>query len=197
MLLDSMEHLPRPWCSTAVSTCLPSMTSGGPLRGDARQQRAGELGPLPVPRRTLAALVGQLSTRSHAFRTRWAAHDVKAHRAGVKVFWYPLVEEICSAPHPGQVQDRDLARVSSATCSATTTAPQHAEVIPVSSKDSRTFVRPLTTWSAPLGDEPHMLWLHDSSSPTASSSLLAWCGRRRRAPPHAAARTPGSPDGPD
>jgi hypothetical protein len=33
----------------------------------------------------LSALIGQLSTRSQEFRTRWAAHDVKAHRAGAKV----------------------------------------------------------------------------------------------------------------
>ena len=36
----------------------------------------------------------QLSTRSQAFRTRWAAHDVKAHRAGTKVFRQPLIGEV-------------------------------------------------------------------------------------------------------
>jgi transcriptional regulator with XRE-family HTH domain len=42
----------------------------------------------------LVALIGQLSTRSQTFRTRWAAHDVKAHRAGAKVFRHPLIGEI-------------------------------------------------------------------------------------------------------
>lgn len=42
----------------------------------------------------LVALVGQLSTRSQAFRTRWAAHDVKAHRAGAKVFRHPMIGQI-------------------------------------------------------------------------------------------------------
>jgi transcriptional regulator with XRE-family HTH domain len=42
----------------------------------------------------LVALIGQLSTRSQAFRTRWAANDVKAHRAGSKVFRYPLIGEV-------------------------------------------------------------------------------------------------------
>ena len=42
----------------------------------------------------LVALIGQLSTRSQAFRTRWAAHDVKAHRAGTKVFRHPLIGEV-------------------------------------------------------------------------------------------------------
>lgn len=39
----------------------------------------------------LVALIGQLSTRSHAFRTRWAANDVKTHRAGTKAFQHPLI----------------------------------------------------------------------------------------------------------
>ncbi|WP_040631003.1 helix-turn-helix transcriptional regulator [Smaragdicoccus niigatensis] len=42
----------------------------------------------------LIALVGQLSTRSQAFRTRWAAHDVKAHQSGAKTFRHPIIGEI-------------------------------------------------------------------------------------------------------
>ena len=42
----------------------------------------------------LVALIGQLSTRSQAFRTRWAAHDVRAHRAGAKVFRHPVIGEV-------------------------------------------------------------------------------------------------------
>ncbi|MFC9659605.1 helix-turn-helix transcriptional regulator [Nocardia sp. NPDC127606] len=42
----------------------------------------------------LIALIGQLSTRSQSFRTRWAAHDVKTHRAGEKTFRHPLIGEV-------------------------------------------------------------------------------------------------------
>lgn len=41
--------------------------------------------------RGLTELVGELSTRSEAFRTRWAAHDVRLHRTGVKHFQHPAV----------------------------------------------------------------------------------------------------------
>jgi hypothetical protein len=39
----------------------------------------------------LADLVGELATRSDAFRARWAAHDVRLHRSGVKRFHHPAV----------------------------------------------------------------------------------------------------------
>jgi hypothetical protein len=41
--------------------------------------------------RGLIDLIGELSTRSDAFRTRWAAHDVRLHRTGVKHFCHPAV----------------------------------------------------------------------------------------------------------
>ena len=42
----------------------------------------------------LIELIGQLSTRSTAFRTRWAANDVRAHRGGTKIFRHPLIGEV-------------------------------------------------------------------------------------------------------
>jgi hypothetical protein len=42
----------------------------------------------------LVALIGQLSTRSGAFRTRWAANDVRAHKPGVKAFRHPAIGEV-------------------------------------------------------------------------------------------------------
>jgi transcriptional regulator with XRE-family HTH domain len=39
----------------------------------------------------LRELVGELSTVSDEFRTRWAAHDVRIHRTGVKQFRHPAV----------------------------------------------------------------------------------------------------------
>ena len=42
----------------------------------------------------LIDLVGELSTRSDAFRIRWAAHDVRLHRTGVKHLRHPVVGEL-------------------------------------------------------------------------------------------------------
>lgn len=39
----------------------------------------------------LRELVGELSTVSEAFRTRWAAHDVRIHHNGAKSFRHPVV----------------------------------------------------------------------------------------------------------
>lgn len=39
----------------------------------------------------LRELVGELSTVSEEFRTRWAAHDVRVHHGGVKQFRHPVV----------------------------------------------------------------------------------------------------------
>ena len=44
--------------------------------------------------RSLANLVGELSTRSEAFRVRWAAHDVRIHNTGVKKVHHDLVGDL-------------------------------------------------------------------------------------------------------
>ncbi len=44
--------------------------------------------------RALTDLVGELATRSDAFRTRWAAHDVRLHHAGTKQFAHPVVGDL-------------------------------------------------------------------------------------------------------
>ena len=44
--------------------------------------------------KALTDLVGELSTRSEDFRTRWAAHDVRLHRTGVKQFRHPVVGDL-------------------------------------------------------------------------------------------------------
>lgn len=41
--------------------------------------------------KALTALIGELSTRSQEFRTRWAAHDVRFHRTGRKRLHHPVV----------------------------------------------------------------------------------------------------------
>jgi hypothetical protein len=44
--------------------------------------------------RGLSDLVGELSTRSETFRTRWAAHNVRLHHTGVKRFHHPVVGDL-------------------------------------------------------------------------------------------------------
>ena len=38
--------------------------------------------------------MGELSTRSEEFRTRWARHDVKYHRTGRKRLHHPIVGDL-------------------------------------------------------------------------------------------------------
>jgi transcriptional regulator with XRE-family HTH domain len=44
--------------------------------------------------RGLSDLIGELSTRSDEFRTRWAAHNVRIHRTGVKELHHPTVGDL-------------------------------------------------------------------------------------------------------
>jgi hypothetical protein len=66
-----------------------------PLRcgGDGRLQpdAATEAGHPADYDKGLTDLIGQLSTRSEAFRTRRAAHNVRLHRTGFKQLYYPVV----------------------------------------------------------------------------------------------------------
>src|SRR3954466_2976682 len=52
-----------------------------------------EVGRRPFDK-ALTNLVGELSTRSDAFRVRWAAHDVRFHRTGRKQLHHPAVGEL-------------------------------------------------------------------------------------------------------
>jgi len=53
----------------------------------------GEAGRDPYDR-ALSDLIGELSTRSEEFRVRWAAHNVKFHRTGVKRLHHPIVGDL-------------------------------------------------------------------------------------------------------
>jgi transcriptional regulator with XRE-family HTH domain len=44
--------------------------------------------------RALSDLVGELSTRSEAFRTWWAAHNVRYHQTGTKRLHHPVVGDL-------------------------------------------------------------------------------------------------------
>lgn len=52
-----------------------------------------EAGRDPYDRR-LTELVGELSTRSEEFRVRWAAHNVKFHRSGIKRLHHTVVGDL-------------------------------------------------------------------------------------------------------
>jgi hypothetical protein len=47
--------------------------------------------------RALINLVGELTTRSDAFGTRWMQHDVRLHRTGVKHFRHPVIGDLTLA----------------------------------------------------------------------------------------------------
>jgi MmyB-like transcription regulator ligand binding domain len=44
--------------------------------------------------RNLSELVGELSTRSGVFRTKWAAHNVRFHDTGAKRVHHPVVGDL-------------------------------------------------------------------------------------------------------
>ncbi len=44
--------------------------------------------------KALSNLIGELSTRSDDFRIRWAAHNVRLHRTGVKRLHHPIVGDL-------------------------------------------------------------------------------------------------------
>jgi len=53
----------------------------------------GEAGRNPHDR-ALSDLVGELSTQSEEFRTRWARHDVRYHDTGKKRLHHPIVGDL-------------------------------------------------------------------------------------------------------
>jgi len=44
--------------------------------------------------KALTDLIGELATRSQEFRHRWAAHDVRLHRTGMKHFRHPVIGDL-------------------------------------------------------------------------------------------------------
>jgi MmyB-like transcription regulator ligand binding domain len=63
------------------------------LAGDTVALLRAEAGRDPYDR-ALTELIGQLSTRSETFRTRWAAHNVRQHRSGVKHLHHAVVGDL-------------------------------------------------------------------------------------------------------
>ncbi|GAA4725824.1 helix-turn-helix transcriptional regulator [Phytohabitans rumicis] len=44
--------------------------------------------------KALSDLIGELATRSEEFRTRWATHDVRLHRTGIKRLHHPIAGDL-------------------------------------------------------------------------------------------------------
>ncbi len=63
------------------------------IANDAVGILRAEAGRDPYDKR-LSDLIGELSTRSEEFRVRWATHNVKLHRTGMKRFNHPVVGEL-------------------------------------------------------------------------------------------------------
>jgi transcriptional regulator with XRE-family HTH domain len=59
--------------------------------------------------RDLRELVGELSTVSEEFRTRWAAHDVRIHHNGAKQFRHPVVGTLSLSYHTLDLPTEDHA----------------------------------------------------------------------------------------
>ncbi|WP_030436869.1 helix-turn-helix transcriptional regulator [Actinoplanes subtropicus] len=66
------------------------------LAGDTVALLRSEAGLDPYDR-NLSDLIGELSTRSEVFRSRWAAHNVRQHRTGTKRLHHPVVGELLLA----------------------------------------------------------------------------------------------------
>jgi MmyB-like transcription regulator ligand binding domain len=105
----------------------------------------------------LTDLVGELSTRSEEFRTRWAAHNVRLHRTGRKVIHHPVVgrlDLVYDTLHPSAHAGLTLL--------VFTAAPESP-----GTADALTLI---ATWAATLDAEAGT-----SSSGTAPSSTAPSC----------------------
>ena len=79
VFLDPRAHLLHPNWSDSANTSVSILRS--------------EAGRNPYDK-GLTDLIGELSTRSDEFRTRWAAHNVRLHRTGSKHFRHPDVGDL-------------------------------------------------------------------------------------------------------
>jgi transcriptional regulator with XRE-family HTH domain len=79
VFLDPRAHLMHPSWSDSANTSVSILRT--------------EAGRNPYDK-GLTDLVGELSTRSEEFRTRWAAHNVRLHRSGSKHFHHPVVGDL-------------------------------------------------------------------------------------------------------
>jgi transcriptional regulator with XRE-family HTH domain len=96
--------------------------------------------------RNLSDLIGELATRSEEFRTRWATHNVRFHRTGLKRIHHPVVGELelsfeamelpanpgwtmyAYTAEPGSASDERLQLLASWAASSTSEVPAPASL---------------------------------------------------------------------
>jgi transcriptional regulator with XRE-family HTH domain len=88
----------------------------------------------------LRELVGELSTVSEEFRTRWAAHDVRIHHAGAKQFRHPVVGTLELVYHTFDLPTQDGGKLAMTVYTAEPGTP---------SEDGVTL---LASWAATAAD---------------------------------------------
>lgn len=71
----------------------PETTAPGSAPTPPRITLRSEAGANPYDK-ALSDLIGELSTRSDGFRTRWAAHNVRFHRTGHKKLHHPVIGDL-------------------------------------------------------------------------------------------------------
>lgn len=98
--------------------------------------------------RQLHDLVGELSTRSDEFRTRWGRHNVRHHGTGTKCFHHPIVGDLTLA-----YEGLEMAAEPGVTLTIYTAEPGSV---------SEQAMRLLASWAAredetssPTGNEPN------------------------------------------
>ncbi|MGC5016535.1 helix-turn-helix transcriptional regulator [Streptosporangium sp. DT93] len=92
--------------------------------------------------RHLTDLIGELSTRSDDFRTRWAAHNVRLHHAGTKTFHHPAIGDLTL-----DYESIDLHADLGLNLTAYTAAPD---------TPSHDALRLLASWAATLDAAPRL-----------------------------------------
>jgi transcriptional regulator with XRE-family HTH domain len=90
--------------------------------------------------RALSDLIGELSTRSETFGTRWAAHNVRFHRTGVKHLHHPVVGDLTLA-----YESMDLTADAGLRLNAYTAEP---------GTPSQDALQLLASWTATPHEEP-------------------------------------------
>jgi hypothetical protein len=88
--------------------------------------------------RELSNLIGELSTRSDAFRVLWGAHDVHVFREGTKRFNHPVVGDL-QLEHQSMALPGDTGLIMALYSAAPGTATEDA-------------LKLLASWSATAGD---------------------------------------------
>jgi transcriptional regulator with XRE-family HTH domain len=91
----------------------------------------------------LRELVGELSTVSEEFRTRWAAHNVRIHRTGVKQFCHPAVGTLDVVYHSTHLPTEGHADLHMTTYTAEPRTP------------SEDGLKLLASWAATNAQQPH------------------------------------------